>query len=239
MEGHRTNMPYCMGSLYWQIDDCWPVASWSTIDYYGNWKAQQYFARKAFRDIIVSPLIEHDSLYVYIVSDRLEDTQAILRTTLMDFEGSILDERSFRVIIPASASRVHLSEPVDRMTGNTGNDGDNGRILLHCELEINGGTYAENILYFTRVKDLELPVPSLEWVLSDTEDALKLNIRTDQLAKNIYLSVPGKEVFFGDNYFDLLPGKEAEIGVEPGEGVTAGDIRQGLQVVSLVDSYVD
>jgi len=236
MEGHRTNMPYCMGSLYWQIDDCWPVASWSTIDYYGNWKAQQYFARKAFRDIIVSPLIEHDSLNVYIVSDRKEGTKAILRTTLMDFEGSILEERSLQVTIAARTSRVHLSEPVDRVTGNTG---DAGRILLHCELEIDGGTYTDNILYFTRVKDLELPAPSVEWVLSDTEDALKLNIRTDHLAKNIYLSVPGKSVFFGDNYFDLLPGKEAEIGVQPGEGITAEDIRQGLQVVSLVDSYID
>lgn len=240
MEGHRTNMPYCMGSLYWQIDDCWPVASWSTIDYYGNWKAQQYFARKAFRDIIVSPLLERDSLYVYIVSDRLEETPAMLHMTLMDFEGNILEKRSLQVTIPASASRVHLSEPVDRVTGQAGQSRDSGidgRILLHCEVVIDGESYTDNILYFSRVKDLELPVPGIEWELSETDGALKLNIRTDQLAKNVYLSVPGKDVFFGDNYFDLLPGKEIVVSLRPGDGMGVEDVRANLEVISLVDSY--
>jgi len=234
MEGHRTNMPYCMGSLFWQIDDCWPVASWSTIDYYGNWKAQQYFARKAFMDIIVSTQLDDDTVSVYIVSDRLEDTPSILHMTLMDFEGTILDERSEEVTIAANRSQVHLSEPVERVTGDQGED---SRILLHCELEIDGDNYTDNILYFTPVKNLELPEPGLEWELSETGSEMNLKISTGQLAKNVYLSIPERDVFFGENYFDLLPGQEIEISVQPGEGVTAGEIRENLQVISLVNSY--
>ena len=48
VESHRISMPYCMGSLYWQLNDCWPGASWSSLDYFGNWKALHYYAKKFF-----------------------------------------------------------------------------------------------------------------------------------------------------------------------------------------------
>jgi len=73
IEAHRRDMGYCMGTLFWQINDCWPVASWSSRDYYGRWKAQHYFVREAYRDILVSPIEKNDSLSVYIVSDRLKN----------------------------------------------------------------------------------------------------------------------------------------------------------------------
>lgn len=72
IEAHRRDMPYCMGSLFWQHNDCWPVASWSSRDYYGRWKAQHYFAKNAFADILVSPLVADDTVTVHVVSDRLK-----------------------------------------------------------------------------------------------------------------------------------------------------------------------
>ncbi len=73
MEAHRSRMPYCMGSLFWQINDCWPVASWSSIDYYGRWKAQQYFAVKAFDTVLVSPQLDDATVHIYAVSDLPAD----------------------------------------------------------------------------------------------------------------------------------------------------------------------
>ena len=73
IEAHRRDMPYCMGTLFWQHNDCWPVASWASRDYYGRWKAQHYFARKAYRDILVSPITDEDEvLNIQVVSDRLK-----------------------------------------------------------------------------------------------------------------------------------------------------------------------
>ena len=58
-------MPYNMGTLFWQHNDCWPVASWASRDYYGRWKAQHYYVRKAYDDILISSVVEGDDLIVY------------------------------------------------------------------------------------------------------------------------------------------------------------------------------
>lgn len=92
IEAHRRDMPYCMGSLFWQHNDCWPVASWSSRDYYGRWKAQHYFTKKAFTDILVSPIADNETLDVFIVSDRLKPTPGQLDIRVMDLQGNVLYE---------------------------------------------------------------------------------------------------------------------------------------------------
>ena len=77
-EAHRRAMGHNWGSLYWQLDDCWPVASWSSIDYYGRWKALQYFARKFFAPVLVSPVIDKGVVSMYGISDRRTDARARL-----------------------------------------------------------------------------------------------------------------------------------------------------------------
>src|SRR6476646_8869796 len=89
-ESHRRAMGHNWGSLYWQLDDCWPVASWSSIDYYGNWKALQYFSRKFYTPVLVSPVIEKGVVSIYGVSDRRADAQAKLTVRLIDFTGNTL-----------------------------------------------------------------------------------------------------------------------------------------------------
>src|SRR5947209_17393558 len=72
----RRIMPHNMGSLYWQLDDDWPVASWSSIDYYGRWKALQFYARRFYDDLLVSPHLENNNVEFYVVSDRTQATPA-------------------------------------------------------------------------------------------------------------------------------------------------------------------
>ena len=85
----RRQRPRVMGSLYWQLNDCWPVASWASIDYYGRWKALQYYAKKFYADTIVSPF-EHDGkIDVYVVADSLTPQTGTIRTRLLDFSGKV------------------------------------------------------------------------------------------------------------------------------------------------------
>jgi len=235
MEGHRKNMPWCMGSLFWQIDDCWPVASWSTIDYYGNWKAQHYFARKAYRDILISPQIDGDTASVWVVSDRREDAAAKMELRLMDFDGNILWTNSSDIVVPANASRRHFTSPVPAIVPDLA---QRDNILLDCSLRTVDGQQYGNILYFKPVKDLELPRPDIEWTLEGDGSGLKLVIRTDKLAKNVYLSADDPDVFFYDNYFDILPRDKVEIMIRPGPAMDKEDIESKLSLISLVDSYL-
>lgn len=85
IESHRRQMPYNMGTLFWQHNDCWPVASWASRDYYGRWKAQHYYVRKAYDDILISSVVEGDDLIVYAVSDRLENTSGRLQLQVCQF----------------------------------------------------------------------------------------------------------------------------------------------------------
>ncbi|MBN1820383.1 MAG: glycoside hydrolase family 2 protein, partial [Prolixibacteraceae bacterium] len=92
LEGHRRAMPYCMGSLYWQINDCWPVASWSSTDYYQRWKALQYYAKKGFEQVLVSPYSDGNSVKMNIINDKLDPVSAQLNVKIIDFEGKVLWE---------------------------------------------------------------------------------------------------------------------------------------------------
>ena len=77
----RRNRPRTMGALFWQLNDCWPVASWSSIDYFGRWKALQYYARRFYADLLLSPFAHDGTVDVYIVSDKLQPVAGQVRIT--------------------------------------------------------------------------------------------------------------------------------------------------------------
>lgn len=106
IESHRRQMPYNMGTLFWQHNDCWPVASWASRDYYGRWKAQHYYVRKAYDDILISPVVEGDDLKVYAVSDRLENTSGRLQLQVCQFDGTVVRHWDKSVGISGNDSRV-------------------------------------------------------------------------------------------------------------------------------------
>src|SRR5690606_19308761 len=109
IEAHRRQMPFCMGSLYWQMNDCWPAASWSGIDYYGRWKALHYYARRSFYDLILS-FQEHDGMLdVYFVSDLQQSQQGYLTVTSMTLDGDILYSHNEIVNPPSLTSTVLVS----------------------------------------------------------------------------------------------------------------------------------
>ena len=105
----RRIMPHNMGSLYWQINDCWPVASWSSIDYTGRWKALQYYARRFYSDILVSPQEENGNIEVFVVSDRLQPAPAQLNLSLLDFDGNELWSQQQDIEIAALKSKSYLT----------------------------------------------------------------------------------------------------------------------------------
>src|SRR5260370_31933675 len=96
----RRQRPRTMGSLYWQLNDCWPVASWSSIDYYGHWKALQYYARRFYDDLLVSPWEDNNTASVSVVSDKLQPTASELPLPVPDFHGKTLPDKTHATPVP-------------------------------------------------------------------------------------------------------------------------------------------
>lgn len=108
LEAQRRNKPYTMGSLYWQLNDCWPAVSWSGIDFFGNWKALQYQVKHSFQDVLVFFERRENKLNVFIVNDLMEKLNGDLRVEIIDFEGIVLDEIIQSISVHSNESKSFL-----------------------------------------------------------------------------------------------------------------------------------
>jgi beta-mannosidase len=231
MEAHRRAMPYCMGSLYWQIDDCWPVASWSSIDYFGRWKALHYAARNTYAPILISPVQSESNIHIHIVSDKLVDVDAALELVVMDFDGKVVYHQSIPVCVKANSAETIANVSKSQF----GNNLDNSRIVCVCRLKNGDSLLAENISYFSSPKYLNLKHPKLSKKITKINSGFSLELTANTLAKSVYLTCNDNTGFFQDNYFDLIPGIPRTITVKTQLQQT--EFIRSLKIISLVDSY--
>jgi beta-mannosidase len=229
----RRIMPHNMGSLFWQIDDCWPVASWSSIDYTGRWKALQYYARRFYNDILLSQHEENGSLNFYIVSDRLQPTAAQLKVSLLDFEGHTLWTRKQDIEVAPLKSKSYLNIPSDTLLAGADPKG----AFLFAELLVGGKPVSHNEHFFQPYKNLLQPRPQISAQAVRTRAGFRITLSSDKLARAVYLSAPNYAGFFGDNYFDLIPGRKVEVEFRTGSSVTVIDFRKHLIVRSMADAF--
>jgi beta-mannosidase len=153
IEAHRRAKPYCMGTLYWQFNDCNPVISWSGIDYYGGWKKMQEFVKQAYADILVSPVEEYGKLRVYIVSDRLKDTKGILEINIQPFTGILQGEKYLSSVeIKANSSEVFFEKNLKDVYKST----DKYTDYLTVTLKTDDGKYYTNEYLFCKPKEIKI-----------------------------------------------------------------------------------
>lgn len=209
LDAHRRAMPYCMGTLYWQLNDCWPVISWSSVDYYNRWKALHYFARSTFDKVLVSFEEKQSKLDVYIISDYLVDKSNKLNLELMDFNGNIFWSETMEITLKSNTSQVYYSLDLDSLLI----DHNKSEVLLNVEVEGAESVNASGIHYFTRVKDLNLPPSDINFFTGADEESLWLSVTSSVLAKNVFLSSK-LDGHFTENYFDLLPGDTMKLKFE-------------------------
>ena len=205
MEAHRRAKPYCMGTLYWQINDCWPAISWSSIDYYGRWKALQYYARRAYAPILASPYIDKEgNIAVKVVSDRAESFNGVLETIVMDFDGKVITEQKMDCFLKANEAEDIMTIDGKELEGN--------RFLLVILTE-GGKTISENTFFSRYANDYEYGKPSVNIEAAQIQDGVELTVTSDRLARGFCLYSENDEDFFEDNYIDLIPGAEYKIKV--------------------------
>ncbi|MFZ4622099.1 MAG: beta-mannosidase [Bacteroidota bacterium] len=232
VEAHRRAMPFCMGSLYWQIDDCWPVASWSSIDYYGKWKALHYQAKEFFAPIFIAPKITGDSVQMFIVSDTLAEVEGTLQVSVTDLSGNVVFDAKQKITVLPNSSRNYGTFVKDSLLGGRKMD----RHMLVSRFVPRRGTAVENRTYFVYPKELALERPNYSVSVKKKRDGVEITLSADKLAKNVMLQFPeGVEGHFSENYFDLLPKQQKKIFFRTDSN--RKDLVNGLKVLSLIDTY--
>ena len=221
IEAHRRNRPYCMGSLFWQLNDSWPVVSWSSIDYYGNWKAMQYQSQRAFAPVLINAIKEGDDLCVYLISDDLQDRDDVrLTVELMDFDGKSHGKWTHSGKLSANTSMLFLKKRVDEFLSKQ----DAATSFLRFTLKAKNGTsLADEVFYFAYPKDQKLPEARIETSVKRRGEAIEMILKADKLARDIFIEVPVQGVRFSDNFFDLLPGQRKKITITSPEGYSLKD----------------
>ena len=233
IEAHRASMPYCMGSLYWQINDVWPVASWSGMDYDQRWKAMHYFIKKAFERTITAALVKDGKVRISVISDESGEREGELRLRLYDFAGNKLWKKDTIIQMPDNSALTVLELPITEMCDSL----TAKKVFLQVDLYVEGQRIFRNPVYLVNAKHLELPQRvQIEKRVLPSDDGYLIRLSANQLVKNVFLDF-GDEVegFFTDNYFDLLPGEMVHLVFKPekkGIKLTAED----LQVLSLGDT---
>ena len=229
----RRIMPHNMGSLFWQLDDCWPVASWSSIDYTGRWKALQYYARRFYGNILLSPHEENGNLSFYVVSDRRQATVAQLQVSLLDFDGHAVSSRQQDLSVPGLSSKSYLNIPVNTLL----NGKDPKSVFVFAELLVDGKPVSQNEHFFQPHKSLLLPRPQIMIEVTAVRSGFKITLLSDKLARDVYLSAPNCAGAFADNYFDLIPGRKVEVAFRSTGPVSLIDFRKRLAIRSLADAF--
>jgi beta-mannosidase len=228
----RRQRPRTMGSLYWQLNDCWPVASWASIDYYGRWKALHYYARRFYDDVLISPFLHDDKVDVYVVSDKLQPVSGTIHMRLLDFSGQVLLEETKDVQIPAQSSAIYFSVDTSALPAKN----DPRKSFLVFDLQVGGKQISRNLLFLDVTHNLDLPVaPRIETSLTKVDGGYSLTLRSAALARNVYIALGDLDVQASDNYFDLLPGEPVTILLKTSG--TLDQLQSGLKIASLTDAF--
>ena len=238
VEHWRRAMPRGMGTLYWQINDCWQVASWSSIDYFGNWKALHHMARKFYAPLLISALedMESGTVEIHVTSDLAAAVEAVAHWTLTDLAGRPLAQRSVTVHAPERHDTLVETLALRNWLNELGAR----NLLLWLDLTVDGASVSTNLVHFARPKHLELTMPTIETAIETIDDnRFRVTLTTDRPALWTWLELSGTAARYADNFVHLRPGVPVTIDVTPSQPLSEAALRQQLQVRSLFDTYQD
>lgn len=232
----RRNRGRCMGTLYWQINDNWPAPSWSSIDYFGRWKALHYMAQKFYAPHAVSMTLEDHRCHVYFSNESFETTEYSLTLSIRDLSGNVLETYETKGNSPAfSAIETAV---VDICSWEDQKDD----VFLEAVIHTKDQKVLKDVETLVPYKYLNLKNPVISTEAEETNDAFILHISSDCFAPFVALDFDDADVIFSDNFFHLTDKTVQDIIVKKedilqGHFENAEDFRKRLQILSLGTSY--
>ncbi len=201
----------CMGTVIWQLNDCWPVASWSSIDYYGRWKALHYYAKRFFAPVLLSceeegiltqdtnpnaePYEVIKSVRFNVSNETLQEKDVTVEWELRGASGVVKEHAESRVHVPA-LSAVWL-EKVPLLQAALYED------HVSYRLKENGELIGEGSVIFCPPKYYRFVDPQLT-VYTEGDEVV---VTAKAYAKDVEILNANEDLLLSDNYFDMEPGE--------------------------------
>ncbi|MEO8397238.1 MAG: glycoside hydrolase family 2 protein, partial [Chloroflexota bacterium] len=235
VEHWRRNMPHTMGTLYWQLNDCWPGPSWSSIDSLYRWKALHYMAKRFYAPLMISGLENPTAgtVEVHVTSDLLAAQDAVIRWQAVSTTGEILDSGELSAGIPAAQDTLVTTLDLNAILQKQGIR----NLLVVLELHVNGAAISENLVLFARPKHLTLVEPNIQFTVRQAgENQFKVAVTADHPALWAWLSTANGNARFSDNFFNLMPGSPKVIDLTTASAQSLEQVQTSLSVQSLIDT---
>lgn len=241
VEHWRRERDRCGGTLYWQLNDCWPVSSWSSIDYFGRWKALHYATRRFFAPVMLSCAVENGEAAVSATNDLATAWSGEIRWSLESLDGRRIAGGAVTHEVPAVGTTRVATVPIPAAVDERRNT------VLVAELLNGGSVCARVVMPFVPDKHLALRKPELDVEITATPETqgsstetgrrAAVVLRSDVLARWVELSLAGTDAAFDDNYFDLPAGREVSVGFRLPDGWDPERARAALRIRSVADTY--
>jgi len=210
VEHWRRNRGRCMGAIYWQINDIWPVASWSSIDYFGRWKALHYYAKRFFAPVMIScneigettnrvavtmePSPIETSAQLCVANETMGDVTGTARWCLRNARAEILESREFNLTVPALSSM--WCDKLDFKCTDFLNN------YFSFEFIVDGKCVSGGTVLFTAPKHFNFVNPNLTYEIHDG----RITVHADAYAKSVEIYSPDCDLVLSDNFFDMNGG---------------------------------
>ncbi len=230
VEHWRRNRDRVSGTLIWQLNDCWPVASWASLDYFGRWKALHYAAKRFYTPLLLSVADEGRIMKVHVTSDLVKPVDVIVRWRLEMLDGKCLSSGEQNLRAMALADTLVGSYDFSTLVS-----AENQRnVVFVAEMWQDGELVSRNVTPFAANKHLELGSPALHVQCHVEGPALRVDVSAHTLGRFVELSIDGMDVVFSDNYFDVPAGTTVTVSTPLPETWTT---ESAVRARSLYDSF--
>jgi beta-mannosidase len=232
VEHWRRNRERCMGTLYWQLNDCWPVASWSSIDYNRKWKGLHYAARRFYNPILLSAEEEGTRVDLHVTNDSLQQFEGTVKWSLEKLDGTKIKSGEQKVAVSAEsdklAAKLDFANDIDK-------DGVRDTVLVY-QLFQKDTCLSTALVAFCPPKHQDIPDANIDVKVSKTNGCVEISLTADKTARFVEIDLPETNLRLSDNFFDLPAGRTKVVQVESGE-FDPQWLEKHIVVKSLSDSY--
>ncbi len=240
VEYWRSLRPLCMGTLYWQLNDVWPVSSWSSLDYDGGWKLLHYEARRFYEPLHLALVRKDGAAMAVAINDTAEAYEGKLELRLRGMEGEVVATYETEARLAPDSATELLRLAIKDLPCAPEEAFLDGRWVTVAATEVTVTASRRAFAFLTEPKRCSLPDPRLESSVADGPNGPRLTLRAEAPAFHVTPWAATLAGRFEDSGFHLMPGEERELGFIPARGApmpSAVGLRAALRVLHLRASY--